>query len=54
MFIIMKSEAELDMVMHACNSSYYGGRDRRIMVQGQSEEKLVRSHLKKQAEGWVQ
>jgi hypothetical protein len=33
------------MVVHTCNPSYLGGRDRRIVVQGQTRQKLVRPLL---------
>jgi hypothetical protein len=35
------------MVVHVYNASYSGGRDRRIMVQGQPGQKITRPYLKK-------
>jgi hypothetical protein len=35
--------------LHSGNPSYLRGRDRRMAVQGQPREKLVRPHLNKEA-----
>jgi hypothetical protein len=37
------------VVAHACNLSYLGARDRRIMPQGQPGQKLLRPFLKNKA-----
>jgi hypothetical protein len=42
----MRLKERLGTVAHTCNSTYLGGRDRRIMVQDQSRQKLVRPYLK--------
>jgi hypothetical protein len=38
------------MLVHNCNPSYLGGRERRTEAPGQEGPKLVRPHLKHQAE----
>jgi hypothetical protein len=48
-FFPLKNDLSLDMVEHACNSTYAGGGDGRMLVQDQPKQKLSEFLAQKKA-----